>query len=191
MRRFKAEDLKRYLRAVDRHMTSPFQLIVIGGSAALLGYGIDRVTQDIDTWDSDHSRIADALEAAKKETGLNIPVQCPGIHDAPIDFEDRLKTVRIRELTKLAISVPEKHDLVLMKMLRGEQPDMEAADQIKAKSGLDSATLIKRYVEEMRHVVGDIRRLDLNLLALIERLYGAEARDKTRKRLEAHRGHKR
>ena len=188
MRKFKGDELRRFLRAVDGHLSSPFQLIVIGGSAALLGYGIDRVTQDIDTWDNEHTRIADALELARKETGLNIPVQHPGIQDAPLHFEDRLKTVQIRGLRNLVIRVPERHDLVLMKMLRGEQKDLEAAEQIKAKRGLDPETLIGRYLEEMMHVVGEIRILDLNLLALVGRLYGAGAASNAEKRLKTRRG---
>ena len=187
MHRFRTHDLKTYLRAVDSHLDAPFRLIVIGGSAALLGYGISRVTQDIDTWDNEHSKIRDALELARKETGLEIPIQHPGVQDGPYFLEDRLKRICFRGLCKLMIQVPEKHDLVLMKMIRGEQPDMEVAEEIKTKRGLSSETLTKRYLEEMSHVVGDSRRLDLNFLALMDRLFGTEIREHAQRQLKSSR----
>ena len=82
------------------------------------------------------------------------------------------------------IQVPEKHDLVLMKMIRGEQPDMEVAEEIKIKRGLSYETLTKRYLEEMNQVVGNIRLLDLNFLALMDRLFGTEICEHARRQLE-------
>lgn len=72
---------------------------------------------------------------------------------------------------------------MLMKTIRGEQHDQETAEQIKEKRGLDPGILIKRYIEEMKHVHGDVRRLDLNLLALVARLYGPVVLEKTSRRL--------
>lgn len=187
MRRFRASELKRFLRAVDRNLSSPFRLVIIGGSAALLGYGVNRITQDIDIWGSEFRKIGSALAAAKAETGLEIPVEYPGVEDAPYDFEDRLKVLRISGLDRLLVLIPEKHDLVLMKMIRGEEPDLEVAEEIKEKRGLDPATLITRYLLEMKHITGDLRRIDLNFLALMDRLFGADVVETARERLESQR----
>jgi hypothetical protein len=82
--------------------------------------------------------------------------------------------VNLPALRKLEILVPEKHDLVLMKIVRGYEHDLETAVDIHARHGLDFETLITRLASEMGHVVGDMRKLDLNFLALIERLYDEE-----------------
>jgi len=185
MQRFEASQLKRFLKAVDRHLPQPFRLQVIGDSAAVLAYGARRVTRDIDTWDDAYRQITPALQAASKETGLNIPVEHPGVADGPYNLEERLQRVRIPGLKRLSIWVPEKHDLVLMKMLRGEEPDLQAAEEIKQSHGLDLEILVVRYMEEMSQCVGEPRRFDLNLLALVDRLFGEEACKRVTTRLEA------
>jgi hypothetical protein len=188
MQRFRADELRCFLAAVDRHLKEPFELFVIGGSAAALAYGASRATRDIDTWDPYYTRIDSALEAARKETGLNIPVEHPGVHDGPHDLEDRVQVVGIPGLRRLVVKVPEKHDLVLMKTLRGEEPDLQAAEDIKASQGLDFDTLLTRYVEEMSHCVGEPRRLDLNFFVLVERLYGERELEVAKRRVERMRG---
>lgn len=80
----------------------------------------------------------------------------------------RLKSPKLKRLTVL---VPEKHDLVLMKLVRGSEADIQAAVDIFAACGLRRATLEKRFAEEMRHVIGNPRRLALNLEACIARVF--------------------
>ncbi len=187
MRKYRSDDLLRFLEAVDRRLHEPFRFVVIGGSAALLGYGIDRVTRDIDTVDGTFKRFSHVFEAARQETGLQIPIDHAAVFDAPHDYEDRLLALSIPELKNIQILVPEKHDLVLMKTMRAEEIDLETAKQIQAAHGIDRETLILRWIEEMDHVIGDRRRLDLNLLALIERLFGEPAARETGNRVEAFR----
>lgn len=184
MRKFRPDDLRRFLAAVDGHLKERFELLLIGGSAAALAYGISRATRDIETWGVEHVRIHSALEAARRETGLDIPVGDPGVQDAPLEFESRLQVVEIPGLRKLVVKVPERHDLVLMKTVRGEEPDLQVAEDIKALHGLDFDILLTRYLEEMTHCVGDPKRLELNFLGLIDRLYGEEALERARKRIE-------
>lgn len=106
------------------------------------------------------------------------------MQDAPFNLEDRLKVI-LPGLERLVVLVPEKHDLVLMKMLRGEEPDLEVAEEINQKHGLNPDTLVTRYLEEMKHIAGEVRRIDLNLLALMSRLFGAEVADSARQRIES------
>ncbi len=72
-----------------------------------------------------------------------------------------------------------------MKTMRGYEHDLETAVDIHAKHVLDFETLIARYLSEMDHVVGDRRNLDLNILALIERLFDGERLEEARRRLRA------
>jgi hypothetical protein len=79
-------------------------------------------------------------------------------------------------LKKLKTFVPEKHDLVLMKVIRGEEHDLEAIEGIHRLSPLEVDVLVKRYVEEMGAVVIEPSRLRGNFLVMIERLFPEKAR---------------
>ena len=183
MRRFEAKELRRFLQAVDDQLSEPHTLLIIGGSAALLAYGVQRVTKDIDTWDDTYRAITSSLDAARVATGLFIPIECPGVHDGPYHFESRLQRVPFEGLQYLTLKVPEKHDLVLMKMVRGEEGDLQVAEEIHAAHGLKLDILTGRYIEEMRHVIGQPERLDMNFLALVERLYGDDGLEPAQRRL--------
>ena len=104
--------------------------MVIGGAAAALAYGATRSTEDIDTFHPLSSAVQRAVEEAQRSTGLNIPVSFAAVADAPYDFEDRLVSIPGLALERLTIVVPERHDLVLMKTLRGYQHDVEVIEQI-------------------------------------------------------------
>lgn len=187
MRQVEADDLKRYLAAVDERLSEPFTLCIIGGAAALLAYGVRGVTEDIVTIDVEFRRFLSAFEEARAATGMEIPIECAAVYDAPYQFEDRLQTVDIPGLTRLTIVAPEKHDLVLMKTVRGQEPDLQTAEEINRKLGLDLDTLITRYCEEMNHVVGYTPTIDLNFLALMGRLYGPEVQNRMKQRIERRR----
>src|SRR5436309_2065480 len=176
MRHFGRDELARFLAALDKRLSGPRLIILIGGAAASLGYGITRVTTDIDTI-SDTTDLEDALRLARSDTGLKIPFQIVGIYDAPYNYEDRLTPIHLT-LEKLQILVPEKHDLVLMKVVRGQDNDREAIQQIADQVGLDRSTLVERFKSEMTHVIGRPEQLRANFLSVIEMLYGEREADR-------------
>jgi hypothetical protein len=67
--------------------------------------------------------------------------------------------------------VPEKHDLVLMKVVRGYEHDLEAIEGIHAHSPLRLETLVDRYQTEMGSVIGSPTRLRGHFLTMVERLF--------------------
>lgn len=73
------------------------------------------------------------------------------------------------------VQVPEKHDLALMKVIRGYEHDLDGIEAIHRRSPLDLETLLQRYRDEMGAVVGDPRRLRGQLLALVGRLFPERA----------------
>lgn len=81
-------------------------------------------------------------------------------------------------LHKLRILVPEKHDLVLMKTVRGQENDRDAIRQIAESVGLDEKTLVERFVREMTHVIGNRANLRANFVVVIEMLYGESVADR-------------
>lgn len=181
MKEFESDELKRFLRSVDDQLTQPAELLLIGGAAAALAYGVSRSTTDIDTM-HDTSHLEAAFRTAREITGLDIPVQTVGIADGPCNLEDRIEPVSLG-LRNLRITVPEKHDLVLMKTIRGQENDRDAISQIEKRKGLDKTILIDRFEREMTHVVAIPGHLRWNLITVMEMLYGEEEADRIKERL--------
>jgi hypothetical protein len=179
MRTFFKDELEWFLRAVDHALVQPVEVIVIGGTAAALHYGVTRATHDIDTWTAVKGDLAAAAERARLATGLDIPVTQSGVADAPYDFESRLERV-LSHLDRLRVWVPEKHDLTLMKAMRGYEHDLQAIVEIHAHSALDLDTLVGRFRHEMTPV-GDPARIRGNILAVVERLFPDRVGDVARR----------
>ena len=169
MRRYGRSEIEDFLKQVDAHLRRPADVIVIGWAAAMLRYDAPGRTIDIDTW-SDVAGLQTAVAEATEATGLSIPFGSAGVADAPYDFESRLERAMPR-LKRLRIQVPEKHDLALMKAVRGLEHDFEALATLHRQSPLDSDLLARRFRDEMGHAMGDPARLRGNFLALVERLF--------------------
>lgn len=170
MRYYVRAEIERFLRAVDLALKRPATVIVIGGGAAALKYGIDDPTTDIDTFNALGADLRHAIDVARKATGLEMPVEQSGVADGPYNFEDRLLRAMPR-LGRLTVLVPERHDLALMKAVRGDQADFAKLQAIHERKPFDLSVLLRRYEDEMGHVVIDPRRLKGNFLALVESLF--------------------
>ena len=171
MKTYNKVEIEKFLLAIDENLKKPFDLIVIGGTAAALAYQVSNFTKDIDTVNN-VLPILSAYKAAIKKTGLNIPLGPVGVEDGPWLYEDRLVEYRISGMTKLKIKVPERHDLVLMKMVRGQENDIDTACQIHKNVPLQFEIIIDRILSEMTQVIGNKLRIKNQFLALIERLFG-------------------
>lgn len=169
MKTFLRDQLERFLEAVDGALPGPAQVVIIGGTAAALHYGVRRATHDIDTWTTVHADLAAAAERARAVTGLDVPIQKSAVADAPYEFESRLERV-LPELRKLTVQVPEKHDLVLMKAVRCYEHDLQVIAEIHAHAPLDLDTLVRRFEEEMTPI-GDPARIRANFLVVVEQLF--------------------
>lgn len=174
MRYYVRAEIERFLRAVDRALERRATVILIGGSAAAVKYRIADPTADIDTFNALRADLRRAIDAARKATGLPMPFEQSGVADGPYHFEDRLLRA-MPSLARLAVLVPERHDLALMKTVRGDQADFEKLQAIHARTPFDLSLLLRRYLDEMDHVVIDPRRLRGNFLALVESLFPAVA----------------
>jgi hypothetical protein len=163
-------EIERFLRAVDLALKRRATVIIIGGGAAALKYRIDDPTTDIDTFNALGADLKRAIRAAREATGLAMPFEQSGVADGPYDFEDRLLRAMPR-LVRLTVLVPERHDLALMKTVRGDQADLAKLQAIHDRMPFDLSVLLRRYEEEMGHVVIDPRRLRGNFLALVESLF--------------------
>ena len=181
MRKFHRDELTRFLESVDKHLSVSRSIVLIGGAAAALAYGITRVTTDIDTIGA-IAELEGVLRSARLDTGLDVPFQSVGIFDAPYHYEDRLIPLDL-QLEKLQVIVPERHDLALMKVVRGQDNDLEAIQQMAERVGLDEATLVDRFKNEMTPAIGRPEHLRANFLSVIEMLYGEREADRVNSEL--------
>lgn len=170
MRTFLRDELVRFLEAVDAALERPIDIVVIGGAAAAVQYGVEDGTHDIDTWTNVEEELARAVEQARRSTGLSLPFAKSGVADGPYEFESRLERA-LPHLRRLVVKVPERHDLALMKVIRGYEHDLDGIEAMHRRSPLELDVLLERYSHEMGAVVTDPRRLRGQLLALIGRLF--------------------
>lgn len=154
MQRYTADELKRFLRALDQELPSARTIVVIGGSALVLGYVESAATNDIDTFNSGARVIEEAASRARHATGLLITINDSSIAQLPEGSETRLRRV-LPDLAHLTVYVLEQHDLAVSKLLRGNLHDRQQLSELHDLVGLDLRTLNARFDELIQHVVGD------------------------------------
>jgi hypothetical protein len=182
VRRYDHHEIEDALHALDSVCTGPRKLVLIGGAAVALHTHIPSGTQDIDHFPPS----VDDLIARCTAANLALPpFSAPGVLDYPWHAEDRLQRV-LPELEQLEVWLLEPHDLVLSKVIRWHDGDEEDVLELHQAKRLSQGTLIERYITEMTHVTGDPRRIGLNFVECIDRLFGEiaadEARDAVRRR---------
>ena len=174
MRLYGPDELRRFLRGIDKALESPQTVILIGMGAACVHYHVPLGTRDLDTWSTVGRELRAAARRAEEATGLAVPFKEAGVTDAPYEFESRLRRALPR-LRRLTLMVPEKHDLALMKVTRGEAHDLDGIVAIHQESRLSLTVLVRRYREEMGAVIGDPVRIRRNFLNMIDRLFPDKA----------------
>lgn len=176
MKRFQSNEIATFLRAVDKHLSKRFDLVIIGGAAAALSFGAESGTLDIDSATS-LTAIRKACETAEEETGLNVPIGRTPVFEAPYEYEERLQRLSLRGLKRLRIFVPEKHDWALMKIARLDDKDIEDIKEVGSKVGFDKKVFLQRFLEEMTHIEPG-KRLASQFVAMMEELYGKDEADR-------------
>jgi hypothetical protein len=175
MKQFLPEDILEFLQKTDEFLKADCDLIVIGGAAASLAYGVTKTTTDIDLATEIPKHLQEALKLASEETGITIPVSYVGQYEPPYDFESRLKTIDNFEFRMLNLSVPEQHDLALMKMVRGYENDIQAIEEMHEAQPFELEIFIERFMNEMTQAIGNPGMIRLNFLLMTEKLFGSAA----------------
>lgn len=78
------------------------------------------------------------------------------------------------KLKKLIVKIPEIHDFILMKTIRGYEHDLDVIQEISKKNKVSKEVLIKRFETEMDHVIGNKKMLTLNFAATLSRCFGEQ-----------------
>ncbi len=75
MEDFGAKEIVRFLTAVDANLAAPARMVIIGGGAAALAFGIASTTEDLDTENTLSKALLRAVAAAQTETGLDLSLE--------------------------------------------------------------------------------------------------------------------
>ena len=179
--RFSKRKLETFLQAIDRNLQEPFRIDLIGETVAILNFGGERETGDIDVTNSLNAILGD-IEKAEAETGLKIPISNAGagVYQAPYEYEGRKERLPIPGLTKLQVFAPEKHDWALMKVTRSLDKDIDDIIEVNQTVGLDKGVLLKRFIEEMNHVIGQPKTVIADFVVMMKELYGEDEGEKAR-----------
>ena len=172
-----SDDLKRLLKSIDTHLDRKVEIILIGGTAALLAYKATRLTHDIDSFGKITTALQKAYELAKAETGLEIPLSQAGVAEAPYSFEDRLIPYDQGSFNYLHVLIPEIHDFILMKTARAYEHDLDVIEEISKKNKVKKDVLFERFDKEMDHIIGNENNLKQNFAAVLSRCFGDKVAD--------------
>ena len=172
MRRARASEFTAFLRLVDDELAHDCTIVIVGGAAIGLAYAPDHSTSDIDVMPTRNAELWKAVQRAQARSKAQVPFQAVGIVQPPYQYEDRLRPLPIPGLKHLKVLVPERHDLALMKVARGEAHDLAGIEDIHRASPLSLDTLVERYEESRVQFIGNPADLRLAFLALVARLFG-------------------
>jgi Nucleotidyltransferase of unknown function (DUF6036) len=176
--RFDRPQLVAFIRAIDRNLAEKVKVVVIGGAAATVGYDCVVKTADIDIFriiKGSSVALGKAADLARQETGLGVSVAAAPVADLPYNYERRLKPVRGLQLVNLTVVIPDKYDLALSKTIRGYPHDIEAIQSMHESHRLARKTLVARFESELMKVaIADPRKISLNLVMVVARIYGFE-----------------
>lgn len=173
MPQFVNEEIRAFLLAVDAHIERPFRMDLIGEAVAVLSFNVQSGTEDLDAI-TNIQPIEEAINAAKKDTGLDVGVETTCVYDGPYYYETRMRRVFVPGLTKLQIFVPEKHDWALMKIARLLEKDIEDIIEVSETMGFSKRIFLKRFLEEMPYGTGRLGDLVFQFLAMMKELFGSD-----------------
>ncbi|HZY02370.1 MAG TPA: DUF6036 family nucleotidyltransferase [Anaeromyxobacteraceae bacterium] len=146
-----ADGLRAAFRALDARLEAPLTLVVGGGTAMMLAYGLPVRTTDVDAYPvrGRLEDIASKLRAVARDLGLAPDWVNPHYetfaHVLPVDYGSRLREVFAGE--RLRVAALGVEDLLVMKCFAGREKDVgHARALLRRKPDL---SVVERRLEEL------------------------------------------
>ncbi len=181
---FNKDILERLLIETDANLSKATDLVLIGGTALVIKYLSPRATMDVDTYNKVSKELKEAWKKAEKVVGVEVPLSQSPISVGPYSMEERFTIFKDLKLKNLKIFVPDAADIVLMKIPRLFGKDRDDISHLIKYSKIPDSVLLKRFKEEVDHIVGDQKNLRSHYLLAIEDNYGKSIADKHEKLLK-------
>jgi hypothetical protein len=131
-----AREAELILQALDRHLEGPGTIRLLGGAALILGYGLDRATEDVDLL-QDEAEVRALIETAEFGAALeatNRELEPRGLYLTHIwgpeqlilssGWRARCRPLTLASLQKLRLEVLGPADLLISKLARADDGDL-------------------------------------------------------------------
>jgi hypothetical protein len=178
------------LQLIDDELEEAHTLVIIGGAAIGLRYDRKHLTTDLDSVTSPGDRklwaaVGRACKTMQARYRLKEPpkVSTTGVFDPPEDWESRQRSLKHLKLKRLDVKLPERHDLAISKISRGEARDYDAILAMHREKPLLLPTLLRRYEEARLARVGNNRLFKVRFLSLVTALFGEAEADRVAPRV--------
>jgi hypothetical protein len=163
-----------FLEDIDRATNAALALHCIGGFAVSLFYGLSRPTGDIDVVDVTPAEAgpwlaATAGQGSKLHRRHKVYLQIVTVAVLPYHYEERSFEAFEGHFKRIRLRVLDPYDLVLTKLTRDSDVDLEDAKHLARAADLDLEVLETRYRDELRpYVTGPTQKHDLTLRLWID-----------------------
>jgi hypothetical protein len=163
------EPWRSFLSEIDQAAPGEITLTCIGGFAVSLHYGLLRSTGDIDVVDVVPGETKAWLQSfAGAGSALHrkhrVHLQIVTVADLPYAHQDRVIPIGRDRFDRLRLFVLDPMDLVLTKLTRNFDVDIEDAKHLVRSANLDLGTIEARYLNELRpYLTGPPERHDTTL----------------------------
>ncbi len=160
---------EKILQTLDQHLEGQGHIRLLGGAAMILGYGLNRSTEDADLLMDDHefevlvehANFAKALEMTNNELeplGLYLThIWGPEQQILTPEWRQNCRNLELPWATHLSVSVLGPVDLILSKLCRADEGDMQDIQFLIKTQKLDRSTmdqaLKSAVVPEVFHAV--------------------------------------
>ena len=178
-------ELVELLRAADGELREIAEVTATGSTALALLVPTPRATGRLELAALAGSGLREALDIARRRFPGTAEPRVAAPSHPPGDWRVRLSTPGPLDLRHLRVFVPERHDLALMGLASGLTRDLEVAEDLHRTHPLRLGVLIARYFEVDETLLPSPRSFRLAFLALVERLFGPDAADRTARGLPA------
>lgn len=178
------DQIKELFRRVDKRLEKSLDIFLIGGISAVLGYNVVKETNDVDIdgrIDPDFRKIFDE---EVKHLGLELYLSSKGVFSPPDGYRTRCK-FEIFPKKKLKVWYLDQYDLAISKIDRGLGKDFEDIKRVHSEYPFEYERLIQIFNEEYINVssIGNPREKMMNLIDLIENLFGSSYVEMAKKRI--------
>ena len=143
----------RILLTLDRHVSGPCEVRLMGGAAMILAYGMGRSTEDVDLLQDDDELVflaeerdfgpaLEATNAALEREGLYLShIWGPEQEILTPEWRSACRRVAVAGLARLTVSALGPIDLILSKLCRADAPDLADIAWLIEREALDADRL--------------------------------------------------
>jgi hypothetical protein len=147
-------ELAEILQQLDKRLSSPFDLVVVGGAAMILHFGASRATRDIDVLvlKGNATELREAAKAIAQDYNLPEDWLNDGVKGfasiLPPDFHQRLSPLNfsLQHLRLYALGRPEQ---VAMKIVALREQDLEDLELLLPQLSLEEQQVVTKIMEHV------------------------------------------